>query len=75
MNGYINIVHKNKKFPYSFEDGKITIYSKGSLPLGKKQRLYANEPDSEQPYVIGTNTKTQDTVIFFVDERVFIVVL
>lgn len=71
MNGYLDVVDKNRSFPYVFEDGLLTVYSGNSLPLDSKRLSLTKELATKQTYIIGSNLANQDNIIFFVDHMPF----
>jgi len=73
--GYIDVVEKNGKFLYVFEDGGLTAYKSDALPIDKKRPLFENEIKADHPFVIGSNITTKNNlknnIIFFIDKIPF----
>ena len=71
INGYLDVIDKNRSFPYIFEDGHLTVYSENSLPLDDKRSSLAKGITTKQAFVVGSNLANQENIIFFIDHMPF----
>lgn len=68
MNGFVEVPSRNRRFAYTFEDRRLTVYSANSLPLTTATDLGIT---SSNKYLIATNTEKSTLVVFFVDHLPF----
>jgi len=75
MYGYIDVVEKEKRFLYVFEEGRLTAYKSDALPIDEKRPLFENEIKADYPFVVGSNITAENLlknkIIFFIDKVPF----
>lgn len=68
MNGFIEVPNRGRRFPYTFEDEVLTVYSTNSLPLDTPTDLCVL---SSNNFLIASVTGKSSLVVFFVDQLPF----